>query len=305
MRNVVFSDSNGVLPAGWPWLFSNWRGERLLNRAIAGSSAVSAGRAVYTHTPAAGDRHFLALGTNDARTKGGGSGPLALYGSALAAEIYWLGGTVLRGQSAGWTYTGAWSNDWTSPPITVGKFSLQAGSTASAAFDGNVLMLGTLTHAPGGTFRVDVDGVTAGIFNALAPAPVNISPEPGWSPGVVRYTGFGPGQHTVLITTLASGTALAVDWLWTGSPNGCPVYVLTVPRMGVGHYPNSDPMIAAYNAVIGNLVTQAQGDGLDVEMIDSSAWVDPTVGDLLTDDLHYSAQGMLNVAGSVTQALTE
>jgi len=317
-RDVVFSDSNGVtgsnsMPsvAAWPWQFANWRGDTLLNLAQGGLSSVSLARPVYAHAPAAGDRTIVGIGTNDMRMRTASAGALSVFKAALTAEVYWLAGTMLRGRDPGWTYTGTWGTTWMAdafgPALTVGKWTNQIGATASAQFEGDVLMLGTLVHSVGGTFQVTVDGVVKGTFNTLAAAPVNLTLEPGWAPAVVRYTGFGPGTtHTVVITALTATGALAVDWLWTGAPRAdAPLYLLTVPRMGPGSgVAGSDAGIAQYNGLIAALVSQALGDGLDVTLVDSGARIDP-VADIVADGFHYSPQGHLDVSGALMGATSE
>lgn len=316
-RNIFFGDSvtsgglsgqsTGEFGAGYPFIFSSFRGEECVDKAIAGSTSANliytAGQlslALYGTVPQVDDRFFIMIGTNDRIQRGFGAGALALFKAALLAEVYWLASNKVVARDAAWTFTGTWANDW--PGLTVGKYSATVGSKASVAFDGDVLAFGYVLMVAGGSFSVTVDGVSKGTFSSVAPANPSVPPfNQGASPALLRIAGCGSGVHVAEFTVVSAATIL-LDWVWTGA-NDLPVHLLTIPRCDPANYPSSDAGVAAYNATIADVAALAVADGLNVSVIDVSSRIDPLSADLMGDGVHPSNRGHLNIVGLLNAVL--
>ena len=240
MKSVCFGDSEiaGALITDVPRLYhacltALWRGEDFEQHAVSGYVVPAMADRVYAHSPAAGERFEIQIGTNDLLAHGAGAAAVEVFSSSVSALALWLAGN--KSVATGWSFTGSWSTTGTTP----GKYTTSAGATASGSFTGDVLLLGyTISDLVSsmGRFTLSVDGVNQGTFSCAAGSSTarNIDTN-SYAPALIRLAGFGAGAHTFLITALDAGKIVFVDWVSSGS-NGLLCSILSIPKATAAAY---------------------------------------------------------------------
>ncbi len=282
----------------YPWLVSMLRGEEPPTVfAKAGHLAADQAAAIYNSVP--GESSLL-IGTNDRLTYHGAG--VGLFQNILSAESYWLSGAMLAARRPGWTFTGTWANYVSSHPwAAVGRYTNSPGATASATFDGDVLLVGYTMIDGGacGSMSVQVDGVVVGTINCAPPRVISggVGHSP-YAPGVFRASGFGPGTHTVLLTSNSAGYAL-IDWV--GGPPASRLWLLTLPFTANG----DDAEVIAYNCAISQVAVQCAADGYPVSVIGVGSVVrlnELCANSSFTNNYHPNNHGNLNMAAKIVAA---
>jgi len=307
LKNIFAGDSItdpatlGQYGIVYPQWFSALRLETADNIAKAGSCAADQALAIYANPPATGDKCFLMLGTNDLGPnansgRGYGAAALTLYSTTMLSYLYFMGGNVKTARDPAWSYTGTWGNN-----ASVGKYSNTVGSIATVQFSGDVFAMShLLADGVPGSFSITIDGVNKGTFSPVPSTTINTwYLHQTWAPALIRIAGCGAGVHTAVIT-LISGYVLP-DWIWLGS-SGVPVYGLTVLRERAPSV-GTDAGVAAYNSTLSAAIATAAGDGISAALVDTSAAIDPTGADLLSDGVHPTNQGQLKISAAIRAVL--
>lgn len=333
--NVHYGDSitaGEVAGQGYPWLFAMVRGDKVNNQARGGSNFADVALQAYAHTPIAGERQFIMVGANDRIHRGDNAADLQLFQQGIGALLYKLGA-----QKATLTASGACATD---NVYGFGYTCNNPGDTISFQFTGPTLALGYRAYdmqAVGGgplvpivgSFSVAVDGVNVGTFATTPVAKIASGPRycdysvGSWpcpfAPQLLRLTGFAPGVSHTAVLTVQPNTypAVTINWASSGLSSGAPIVALTMTRSLVAAAPSCngnqcytyfDQSTAAYNSAISAATQQAAADGLNVTLVDTSAYVSPYAGadvndgDLGPDNLHPSLMGQANLAAALVAA---
>lgn len=306
---VSFGDSvtAGVLTpnaANYPQITSIFKGEVLTNYAVSGAMAADQADQIYGISGgfSTAPKITYMIGANDERIYGTDANKLANYKSILSAEIYYLGSTVARATEPSWSFTGTWANN---APYTIGKASHTNGSTATVTFTGDVLLAGYIIQdGNAGQFLVTVDGVSKGTFNASGPAAIATYLGRTYAPALLRIAGNGAGSHTAVFTVVSpTGQYVYLDWISLGISSTM-IFQSSITRQTAAGYAangGSDANVAAFNSAIRSIVTQAQGDGINVTYVDASANFNPST-DAGSDGIHPTDLGQVKLAVPMTAA---
>jgi hypothetical protein len=285
----------------WPHVLSAIRSEACDMRAVSGQTLADQAAAIFGYSPIAGSRHFHLAGRADLVAYGSSSGAVSQFQKSLTAMAYWLAGNKALATSGAWSYTGTWN---ATPFYGLGKYTQTNGATASFTITGDVLAFQqVLCDSNRASITVTSDGVTVGTFPCVGDQTIFRSgTTPIYAPALRRITGLGAGSHAIVITANVPASPMAddlvmLDWFWTGS-NALPLRLLTNPRSAV----LSDASVAAYNAAVSAVATQAAGDGMDAILIDVGPSIDPAKG-LSADGNHLANIGHFDYAGAVNARL--
>lgn len=287
-----------------PWLVSMLLGAAAPNvYAIGGNLAADQAAPIYNKP--IGDENFILVGTDDRLTyrNGGVTDPngVALFQNEITALSYWLSGSMLTTQSAGWTSSGF--SNYVSPGhpwAAIGKYAAAAGATLSVNFPGGLLLIG-YTMADGGatgSATVKINGATVGTINCTPPRVISGGAgHSAYAPGVFRLTDQPAG--TLTITTNSSAIVM-IDWANINPlVTSTPTYLLTLPKTANG----DDTEVAAYNLALLNAKYACSGDGYNVATIGTGAVVgldcmcsNSAPG---TNNYHPTNNGHLNMATEI------
>jgi len=260
-------------------------------------------------TPNADDTYEIMIGTNDHRKYLSSSAKQEHFKKFLRASIAWLATPAKqKSRDAGVTSTGSWSNTSVN---SFGSYSTTQNSTRTFTFSGNSVYVGHIIQDGAGNvgslaeIRVDgnlVDTITSdGKTNSMTT--LNGA---AWAIGAERYTGFGSGSHTLEVkVTSVSGKYFYIDFVAGSDQVSTPKFSLSnVVRQTVAGYAtvgSSDAIVAQYNTIIDDLITEFTTDGFNVVKVDNHASINPLTH-LQSDGLHINAAGNIILASNFASA---
>lgn len=278
---------NATSGNGYVALLSTALAASITNHAVSGHQAADQSFTAHNAALGASDKATVMIGTNDqfrylgnAIKQGYFKGFLANIVTQLAAPFR------VRARDAGMALTGTWSNN--QPSWSVGKWTFTPGDTATATVSGTAVYISVIKQDDymgtpvNGTADVYIDNMTTPVGSVGAIGSGMTTQSGGFcAPAVFRFGGLSAGSHTVKLVCTSTGTgAAAVFYLEsiTGSDQAVKpaVFLSTILRYSAAGYAavgGSDTIMAQFNAIVTQMVTDLAGDGLAVSLVDSSAVV--------------------------------
>lgn len=286
----------------------NWT---LSNHGVSGDHMIDTADETYALTVAQDTQSLGLFGYNDMRSGGtGDAGTKTTFQNALYAQAAWLAipdSKKIHAQSVSVTYAGTWADNPTTYGGSLSRYSSAAASTATFTLYGRTLYIGaTRTSYANATMSVTVDGVSQGTFSCTGLTD-SASTARDYGPFLIRLTGFTDGPHTVVIT-YASGTGnIYFDWAagadGAATVDGPNVFIGNTLRMNATGYTlspphdqGSDAAVSQYNDLIQTVVDDLSSDGLQVALVDASAYYNPNTGDISVDNVHPNDTGHAHIA---------
>jgi hypothetical protein len=261
-----------------------------------------------THVPAAGERHFHMLCTNDWNSplteNPASASELALFDMLLGAQVSWLAGTNKAARdNPGW-FTGTWrvSTLYDNSFGGVGSRGMTTnthGDVADVDFTGDVLHLAyTVEDLNSAGIDVYVDEIFIERILCAPPHQIQTTRNNTASVALYRRRGFGAGLHHLRLVAILADTskAVTIDWLGNGS-SGVPTYLLSSPLANVASFPKA-AKVHDYNAHKAAIAAQFVADGFGaVSYIDACADVAPSTD--LVDGTHMASIAHVKVAKTI------
>lgn len=260
--------------------------------------------------PAAGDTSILEFGINDEAVYATDTTKLGYFIDAMAAAAIFCSSQVTLATPAnGVTF----SADWNNSGYALGMYgSDTTGGTAQFSFSGDQLAIGTLCQYPnGGGLTVHIDGV---LVDTISNGAANIGTILGQAYGLRsrRYRGLGAGSHTCVVTQTGGGGSAGntsyLHWFST-MPAKAKTIVVGIPH-GYGSYGfvgalanGSNANVDSRNVDLLALVTELQGYGLDVSLLNTNGIFIPCLGVNMNDNIHPNDYGHSLIANGIFEIM--
>ncbi|AAL49581.1 unknown [Sinorhizobium phage PBC5] len=316
----ISGNSNSAADAGngnrppvaqrWPWLRVATTGETMVNRAFSGDMAQDQAFKGMGVTRAATTSAVVITDINDARLMN--SARIDRYKEFVARII---GDIVLpvrkTWRSAQIVKTGPWANTQVDP---IGMYANTAGVKASGTVNGTVVYVGLLVdnHAMSQGVAADVyiDGVNKGsISSDNIGANLNGNTYNGlrYGPTLVRFAGLAAGSHSVEVRMTTTGKNQYMAYIAGNGdqPDTATVVVgngYKLNATGVASFGVTEAVSILYRDAVADVVNQFAADGFDVSVLNTFDAIDPNAH-LMSDGLHWNAQGHIAVKSAVETAL--
>ena len=254
-----------------------------VNKGLSASQAADMSRVAQEEYPPVGwETYNIGVDGNDAAKYKTDAGKQAFFKNTLRATIAWL---LLTDKKTGWgpqawiTFGGTWTQ---SPsPCPCGKYTTQAGASASATVSGTTVWIG-LSEGDyvdmSESVTVTIDGIDRGTFSVKRPGITTILGQ-WWGRCAWYFGGLSAGNHTVVITNNQSGKFLHLDWI-AGSDQADPslVRVGNMVKATAWRYANdgyTQSVIETYNTIIADVVAEFTANSLRVLLVDQFSVFDP------------------------------
>lgn len=282
-------------------------GRTFNNLAIPGGLAGDMASRVHEVVMAANNVSIVQLGTNEQHAPGPAEYYKGIMRSiilALAAPARVKAFTNMSANGATWGSTRQYDAD---APYAYGLRSYTAGDKVEGTFYGDSLYVTVLKrdiysgYTIVGTANVFVDGNVTPVGNVNSCGTAVGNERFHITPYTYRFSGFGPGQHSVKIELSSDihniGGLFYVEGV-AGSeqPSRPMVCVGNVPRWTAAGYAaggGSDTIVASLNADVANLCAEFIADGFNVRPVNTCGVVLPTSG-TAPDGYHWNDLGHAN-----------
>jgi hypothetical protein len=258
-----------------------------VNRGVSAAQAADMSGIVQQEVVDAGQRYTVFIGLNDLSRYKGDTAKMEFFRRSLRASLAWLSlpsKKTARGAQAGIAFSGAWTD---SPsPNPCGKYTTAQGATAAATVEGDTVFIGLSEGdyvAMGEAITVTIDGLPVHSGSVKVPG-VTTWLDQWWSRSAWRFSGLGPGPHSVVVThTSPAGKFLHLDYIAADDQPARPrVLVSNISKCSAAWYAGagvSEALLRDYNAVIAAVCAEFP----NCTLVDNYSGLDPA--------LHVSADG--------------
>jgi len=286
----------------------------ITNKAISGGLLIDLGSNIYNTTTSKDDVFITMTGYNDGRVYGDDSNGLASYRGLLRAMLVWLSLphlAKLLASSASVTYSGTWTTLTTVyDNKSTSKYTLTAGSTATAAVKGDAVYIGhTRSTSTPAVFSVSIDGRNYGTFTNTAWTAHGAMT---YGPDLLRIGGLQSTKSHQVVITHISGGEFYLDYIaGNGGANvayPCPMVFSanTVRMLDYSHELSSDLVVDKYNLIHRQVIAELVSDGLNIMHVDTSSGYDPeTHGSSNPLEVHPNLIGEHYLADTFLQAMAQ
>jgi len=247
---------------------------------------------------------------------------LLAYKNALSAIVAGMSipeSSLLRGTSSSISYAGTWSSTKIDGVSSYAKYTNVNGATATFNVTGDVLYVNYVQQlGNSSSFSVSVDGVVkATQLSAGYVSNGGAISSRFFESALLRVTGLGSGNHTVILTAIIPDTAFYFFLQWvSGVPSTCsPIYLAhpckenatgsaNMASAGYGHYTSASH--ALFKQASKDIVSELNADGLNLRFVDTDSYSEVYAnGEVDADNIHPNDTGHQIIYNAFLSAILE
>lgn len=291
-------------------------GWSITNAAVSSSLIEDAGQTdvILAATISESSKSLWLTGYNNMRAFGTTAANVAQFKNALMANAIWLSlpeAEKVRATDARFIeISGVWATASVYGNAMVRYTSTVGGAAAAFAYGTTVYVCLVGLNAGGGNITIQVD---SGPIQTVSCSGIIATPAVRtYAPILVRIPGLFDGRHTVQVTCAGGGNVYVAYIVGNAAARGATApatwigkclrmdttgYALGSPLYNHG----SDAAAANYVAAWSSAIQQLVADGLNISPVDFD--FDPNNGDLGSDHIHPSAQGVVTLQKGFTRQM--